>query len=139
MDRYAVTEMVCAPCGLRQPVAGACAGCGAGMARYYCSICHLFDDEPGRSIYHCPFCNVCRRGQGLGVDFFHCMQCNACMSLSLFNQHTCRERAMEVRQAAGGPFGDGPAICSCAVDAGHVQIPRPSLPLNWGAMRLDLA
>jgi hypothetical protein len=88
--------MVCMPCGLRQPVSGACARCGEAMARYYCSICHLFDDEPGRSIYHCPFCNVCRRGQGLGVDFFHCMQCNACMSLSLFNQHTCRERAMEV-------------------------------------------
>jgi hypothetical protein len=31
-----------------------------------------------------------RRGKGLGVDFFHCMQCNACMSLSLFNSHTCR-------------------------------------------------
>ncbi|GBF95645.1 hypothetical protein Rsub_08627 [Raphidocelis subcapitata] len=95
MDRYSVAEMVCMPCGLRQPVAAACARCGEGAARYYCSICHLFDDEPGRSIYHCPFCNVCRRGQGLGVDFFHCMQCNACMSLSLFNQHTCRERAME--------------------------------------------
>lgn len=49
----------------------------------------------GRAIYHCPFCNVCRRGQGLGIDFFHCMQCNACMSLALFNKHKCRERCME--------------------------------------------
>jgi zinc finger-like protein len=64
--------------------------CSARLATYYCSICHLWDDEPGRAIYHCPFCNVCRRGQGLGIDFFHCMQCNACMSLSLFNTHTCR-------------------------------------------------
>ncbi len=31
------------------------------MARYYCNICHLFDDEPGRDIYHCPFCNFCRQ------------------------------------------------------------------------------
>lgn len=69
---------------------GSCASCSTKLASYYCSICHLWDDEPGRAIYHCPFCNVCRRGQGLGVDFFHCMQCNACMSLSLFNTHTCR-------------------------------------------------
>ena len=41
--------------------AAACASCGASMARYYCSICHLFDDEPGRHIYHCPFCNFCRQ------------------------------------------------------------------------------
>lgn len=95
LDRYAVSEMCCMLCGTRQPVAGSCSSCGGSMAGYYCSICHLFDDEPGRDIYHCPFCNVCRRGKGLGVDFFHCMQCNACMSLSLFNSHTCRERAME--------------------------------------------
>eukprot|EP00798_Chlamydomonas_sp_ICE-L_P000659 gene659-2094_t len=72
-----------------------CSGCATSMANYYCSICHLFDDEKGRDIYHCPFCNVCRRGKGLGIDFFHCMQCNACMSLSLFSSHTCREKAME--------------------------------------------
>ena len=72
------------------PPSGSCASCSTKLASYYCSICHLWDDEPGRAIYHCPFCNVCGRGQGLGVDFFHCMQCNACMSLSLFNTHTCR-------------------------------------------------
>eukprot|EP00879_Flechtneria_rotunda_P008507 GHRR01008912.1.p1 GENE.GHRR01008912.1~~GHRR01008912.1.p1 ORF type:complete len:1552 (+),score=616.00 GHRR01008912.1:172-4827(+) len=95
MDRYTVSDMVCMLCNTRQPVAGACSSCGHSLSAYYCNICHLFDDEPGRNIYHCPFCNVCRRGKGLGVDFFHCMQCNACMSLTLFNSHTCRERAME--------------------------------------------
>lgn len=90
LDRYAVKEMVCMLCNTRQPVAANCSACSSSMSRYYCSICHLFDDEPGRDIYHCPFCNVCRRGKGLGVDFFHCMQCNSCMSLSLFNSHTCR-------------------------------------------------
>lgn len=81
------------PTTLRPPpfaLSGSCCSCSAKLASYYCSICHLWDDEPGRAIYHCPFCNVCRRGQGLGIDFFHCMQCNACMSLSLFNTHTCR-------------------------------------------------
>jgi hypothetical protein len=77
-------------CRVCPPPAGSCGSCSAKLASYYCNICHLWDDEPGRAIYHCPFCNVCRRGQGLGVDFFHCMQCNACMSLSLFNTHTCR-------------------------------------------------
>ncbi|KAF8062684.1 zinc finger protein BRUTUS-like [Scenedesmus sp. PABB004] len=95
LDRYAVAEMVCMHCGARQPVGGSCGSCGSCLSRYYCGICHLFDDAPGRDIYHCPFCNVCRRGKGLGVDFFHCMQCNACMSLTLFESHTCRERAME--------------------------------------------
>jgi hypothetical protein len=60
MDRYEVSEMVCMECGTRQAVAGNCTACSAQMARYYCGICHLLDDEPGRSIYHCPFCNVCR-------------------------------------------------------------------------------
>lgn len=55
--------MVCRFCNHRQAVAGACASCGNSMSRYYCSICHLFDDEPGRDIYHCPSCNVCRRGK----------------------------------------------------------------------------
>lgn len=71
VDRYAIREMTCSACSLRQTAAQLCSGCGESMARYYCSICHLWDDEPGRDIYHCPFCNVCRRGKGLGVDFFH--------------------------------------------------------------------
>eukprot|EP00192_Tetraselmis_astigmatica_P000948 CAMPEP_0117679692 /NCGR_PEP_ID=MMETSP0804-20121206/17947_1 /TAXON_ID=1074897 /ORGANISM="Tetraselmis astigmatica, Strain CCMP880" /LENGTH=1249 /DNA_ID=CAMNT_0005489125 /DNA_START=485 /DNA_END=4234 /DNA_ORIENTATION=- len=95
MDRYAVREMVCKICNVRQLAAGSCGSCGHTMARYYCSICHLFDNEPGRDIYHCPSCNVCRRGKGLGIDFFHCMKCNSCMSLSLFEKHTCRERSLE--------------------------------------------
>ncbi|CAI7767281.1 unnamed protein product, partial [Closterium sp. NIES-53] len=45
-------------------------------------------------IYHCPFCNLCRVGRGLGIDYFHCMTCNACMSVTLA-QHTCREKGLE--------------------------------------------
>ncbi|GIL94040.1 hypothetical protein Vretimale_373, partial [Volvox reticuliferus] len=60
MDRYAVSEMYCMMCGIRQPVGPKCCCCGVAMARYVCNICHLFDDEPGKDIYHCPFCNVCR-------------------------------------------------------------------------------
>lgn len=93
-DRYAVSEMRCMECGTKQPVSASCTACNASMARYYCGICHLFDDDPHSDIYHCPFCNFCRRGKGLGVDSFHCMSCNACMSLELFNKHRCTERAL---------------------------------------------
>uniref|UniRef100_A0A1D2ABG2 RING finger and CHY zinc finger domain-containing protein 1 n=1 Tax=Auxenochlorella protothecoides TaxID=3075 RepID=A0A1D2ABG2_AUXPR len=95
LDRYAVCEMVCMECSLRQPVAGSCSGCGTCMSRYYCKVCHLFDDDPGKAIYHCPFCNFCRQGKGPGIDSFHCMSCNACMSLELFNKHVCKEQSLK--------------------------------------------
>lgn len=47
-----------------------------------------------REIYHCPYCNLCRVGKGLGIDYFHCMNCNACMSRSL-SLHICREKCFE--------------------------------------------
>lgn len=47
-----------------------------------------------RTVYHCPFCNLCRLGKGLGVDFFHCMQCNCCLSMKL-DDHLCREKGLE--------------------------------------------
>mmetsp|Transcript_16801 Transcript_16801/g.53199 ORF Transcript_16801/g.53199 Transcript_16801/m.53199 type:complete len:238 (-) Transcript_16801:181-894(-) len=94
MDRFQCKEMVCMKCGLWQAVGKNCSGCGEEMARYFCSICKLFDDTPGRDIYHCPFCNLCRRGKGLGIDFFHCMTCNACMSMDL-KDHRCLEKGLE--------------------------------------------
>ncbi|CAI5481068.1 unnamed protein product [Closterium sp. Yama58-4] len=95
MDRHAVKEMMCMKCLKVQPVGQYCAtpSCnGYSMAKHYCSICKLFDDA--RDIYHCPFCNLCRVGRGLGIDYFHCMTCNACMSVTLA-QHTCREKGLE--------------------------------------------
>eukprot|EP00250_Pteridium_aquilinum_P020435 c24812_g2_i1 orf=723-3299(-) len=95
MDRQATQEMMCMKCLEVQPVAQYCAtpSCdGFCMAKYFCSICKLFDDK--RDIYHCPSCNLCRVGKGLGVDFFHCMTCNACMSTSL-TSHKCREKGLE--------------------------------------------
>ena len=34
---------------------------------YFCPICKLFDDSPDAKIYHCPYCNLCRKGRGLGI------------------------------------------------------------------------
>ena len=93
MDRYQVKEMKCMECGMRQSIAQTCSGCKTELAKYYCSICHLLDDDPDKDIYHCPFCNFCRRGKGLGKDSFHCMACNCCMSLEL-RKHDCSDNAL---------------------------------------------
>ncbi|XAR63927.1 Ubiquitin--protein ligase [Bertholletia excelsa] len=95
MDRKATAEMMCMQCLKVQPVGPICttASCnGFSMAKYYCNICRFFDDE--RTVYHCPFCNLCRLGRGLGVDYFHCMKCNCCLSLKLVN-HKCLEKSLE--------------------------------------------
>ncbi|XVE75215.1 hypothetical protein DITRI_Ditri12bG0077700 [Diplodiscus trichospermus] len=95
MDRKATTEMMCMSCLKIQPVGPVCTtpSCGGlSMAKYYCSICKFFDDE--RTVYHCPFCNLCRVGKGLGDDFFHCMVCNCCLAKKLLD-HKCREKGLE--------------------------------------------
>lgn len=47
-----------------------------------------------RPIYHCPSCNLCRVGHGLGIDFYHCMKCNCCLGKGLVD-HKCLEKALE--------------------------------------------
>jgi hypothetical protein len=92
LDRYAVSEISCMKCKSLQPAAKHCANQDCelhqkGFAEYYCDICHLYDDRP-RPIFHCPYCNTCRSGQGLGIDYRHCMRCNACVSLA-DTDHRC--------------------------------------------------
>ncbi|KAG7365296.1 zinc-ribbon domain containing protein [Nitzschia inconspicua] len=92
LDRYAVTEISCMECNSLQPAAKTCANqeCKLhkkGFAEYYCDICHLYDDRP-RPIFHCPYCNTCRSGHGLGIDYRHCMRCNACVAIA-DKDHRC--------------------------------------------------
>lgn len=47
-----------------------------------------------RTVYHCPFCNLCRLGRGLGIDYFHCMTCNCCLGINVVN-HKCLEKGLE--------------------------------------------
>ncbi|MED6184787.1 hypothetical protein PIB30_050836 [Stylosanthes scabra] len=93
-DRKSITKMMCMECLNIQPISATCStsSCKLTMAKYYCRICRLFEDE--KEIYHCPYCNLCRVGKGLGATYFHCMNCNACMSRSLL-VHTCREKHLE--------------------------------------------
>ncbi|KAF6002994.1 hypothetical protein F1559_002199 [Cyanidiococcus yangmingshanensis] len=95
MDRYAVERILCMRCLTEQAPAESCCSCHERFARYVCLICKLYDDAPNRDIYHCGYCNVCRVGKGLGIDYFHCMKCNACMSTANAKNHRCVEHSLE--------------------------------------------
>ncbi|XP_048137268.1 zinc finger protein BRUTUS-like At1g74770 isoform X2 [Rhodamnia argentea] len=95
VDRKSITKMMCMKCLTIQPIGTTCSTASCDnllMAKYYCRICNIYDDE--RQIYHCPYCNLCRVGKGLGIEYFHCMNCNACMSRSLA-VHKCRQKCLE--------------------------------------------
>ncbi|KAI4207609.1 MAG: hypothetical protein LQ346_000416 [Caloplaca aetnensis] len=72
LNRRETRNMLCMLCGCAQLASEECLQCGERSARYYCSVCKLWDDDPGKSIYHCNDCGICRIGQGLGKDFYHC-------------------------------------------------------------------
>ena len=88
MDQSRVEAMRCGACGEWSPVGSHCGYCGTKSAAYHCGICKLLDSSLAPT-YHCPFCNVCRRGHGLGIDFHHCMACNMCVNLSQLENHYC--------------------------------------------------
>ena len=107
MDARAVTEMACRACGARGPVGRRCAVCAAPQAGYYCGHCRHFDDS-GAHTFHCPFCDVCRCGHGLGVDFHHCMRCNMCVDITQLATHVCTGAAGRACGACGGDFAATP-------------------------------
>ncbi|GBF97018.1 hypothetical protein Rsub_09491, partial [Raphidocelis subcapitata] len=92
LDRKQVSEVECALCSLRQPVAEACRGCGVRFGRYSCLKCNFFDDNTSKKQFHCEDCGICRVG---GRDnFFHCSTCNCCYSLALQESHVCVQNSM---------------------------------------------
>lgn len=95
LSSHATKNMMCMLCKTLQPAAQVCRACGVEAARYYCDKCKLWDDHPDASSYHCDDCGICRKGQGLGKDFFHCKTCNVCMTISMQNNHKCIERSLE--------------------------------------------
>lgn len=68
-------NMLCMICGCAQRAGEFCVGCGERAAWYYCNTCKLWDNDSNKSIYHCNDCGICRKGRGLGKDFFHCKVC----------------------------------------------------------------
>ena len=98
IDRHAISEMVCMLCAQAgharaQPVGALCVDCGSRMAAYYCAVCRFFDDTPGRAIFHCQQCGICRRGSQ--DDFFHCQRCNCCYARSMRANHVCIDNVLE--------------------------------------------
>jgi hypothetical protein len=70
--RQATKNMLCMVCGCAQRAGEFCVECGERTAWYYCGVCKLWDNDSKKSIYHCNDCGICRKGRGLGKDFFHC-------------------------------------------------------------------
>lgn len=93
LPRQQTKHMLCMLCGCAQKASDTCVRCGETAANYYCGICKLWNDDPNKPIYHCPDCELCRVGQGLGKDFFHCKKCMACISLT--GEHKCIERSID--------------------------------------------
>ncbi|KAF2142588.1 uncharacterized protein K452DRAFT_270354 [Aplosporella prunicola CBS 121167] len=95
LNRQQTRNMFCMLCATPQPAGEFCRACQGRTAWWYCDICKLWDDDNTKSIYHCPDCGICRRGEGLGKDFVHCKRCNVCISIQFAQDHRCIERATE--------------------------------------------
>jgi hypothetical protein len=72
LNRKRTQNMLCMICGTPQKAGDYCCNCQTEAACYYCDICKLWDNNSQKKIYHCPDCGICRRGEGLGKDFYHC-------------------------------------------------------------------
>lgn len=72
LNRKMTKNMLCMACGTPQAAAEHCKACELQAACYYCNICQLWDNNSKKKIYHCLDCGICRRGEGLGKDFYHC-------------------------------------------------------------------
>lgn len=70
--RKETRNMLCMLCATPQRASDICINCGETAAQYYCNICKLWENRQSKPIYHCADCGICRRGRGLGKDFFHC-------------------------------------------------------------------
>jgi len=79
LNRKATKNMLCMICGCAQRASEFCVGCGERTAWYYCDVCKLWDNDSNKNIYHCHDCGICRKGRGLGKDFFHCKVCTSLM------------------------------------------------------------
>jgi hypothetical protein len=98
-----ITHIGCLQCGSVQmlldpnvPFGGeSCLQCHVIFGEsYYCGLCRIWENNPQARLYHCPFCNACRLGEGLGQDYFHCMRCDTCIS-TRFRNHKCIEQSVE--------------------------------------------
>ena len=70
VDRRAIKLMFCMLCKTEQTIQQHCSNCSEKMGEYFCSVCNLVDSTPGKDIFHCDKCGICRVGKV--EDYFHC-------------------------------------------------------------------
>eukprot|EP01135_Chromosphaera_perkinsii_P010929 Nk52_evm13s2284 gene=Nk52_evmTU13s2284 len=94
-DRYKVARVKCMRCGEIQVPGKRCtsAKCRKPFANYFCDVCKLYDDTPGKSIFHCDECGLCRVGER--KNYRHCHRCCACIAISNWASHKCVENALK--------------------------------------------
>lgn len=90
LDRYNVKNIKCSACNSVQTVTERCTKCQTHFAKYFCSICNMFDDRD-RQQFHCDGCGLCRVGGR--KNFFHCPTCDLCLSVDIRTTHKCVEKS----------------------------------------------
>eukprot|EP00501_MAST-03F_sp_TOSAG23-6_P001924 GSMAST32.ASY1.ANO1.2004.1 assembled CDS len=90
LDRFAVTELQCLVCDVRQPLSESCKNCGVCFGNYSCMTCRLFDDDTSKEQFHCNECGICRVGGR--ENYEHCVKCGTCFTTD--GEHNCIENAM---------------------------------------------
>lgn len=89
MDKTLTRTIICCECKTSQPVGPSCTNCNKSFARKWCAKCCLWYGGNG---FHCPSCDICRRGdKNLTM---HCHVCRMCFSLQDFGKHVCTEDAL---------------------------------------------
>lgn len=120
LDRRTVSKVKCLMCkSPEQPLSTHCAYCRGQFANYACLECRVFDNTPGRSIFHCDSCGVCRLGRP--EDYRHCDVCQACIPATSFAQHPCLPEAFaKPCGVCNQPMKESVRACS-VLACGHVM------------------
>lgn len=89
-----LSHVMCGKCSFVAPKGTkSCPKCEGNYASFSCFQCRIFEDNEENVIYHCPHCNECKLGEGIGIDYNHCFDCNCCMPLEMFHNeepaHKC--------------------------------------------------
>ena len=95
INRFDTKRVKCMLCGTEQDIRKTCIKCGIDFARYYCDKCKFFDNTPGKEIYHCDECSICRVGNGFGKGTYHCDDCNACVSMDHKKNQQCLKNSLD--------------------------------------------
>jgi RING finger/CHY zinc finger protein 1 len=92
INRFQICQVRCLFCQAIGPVTESCSGCGITFAKYFCSVCKFYDNEPHRDIFHCGDCGICRRGKK--EDYAHCHTCKCCLHRDANQRHACLENVL---------------------------------------------